>query len=114
LLPTAVNYVAFSPDGHTLAGGYDFSSILLWEIASGTILRNFMNGFGFHFCFAFSPDGSTLVGDSAGMEFWDVASGILLRNPIYQGRPYFGIAFSPDGLTLVGLDDYKLQIWKTN
>ena len=37
----AVTSVAFSPDGHLIAAGSDYTTVILWDAASGYVTRKF-------------------------------------------------------------------------
>lgn len=74
----AVDSVAFSPDGRTLASGSGDGSVHLWEVATGTLryaLEGHAGGVG---SVAFNPDGRTLAsGNWNTVRLWDVATGTL-------------------------------------
>ena len=65
-------YVAFSPDGGTLA--FDINeSVILWDMASLTLIDRFAQADDVT-ALAFSPDGKTLAsGDHAGVDLSDVS-----------------------------------------
>ena len=120
----AVNSVAFSSDGHTLASGSDNGSVRLWDVADPAhprLLSQPLTGTGIAAVdsVAFSPDGHTLAsGDFDGMvRLWDVADPAHPR-PLGQALTSSGsavvdsVAFSPDGHTLAGgNDDGTVALW---
>lgn len=95
--------VAFSPDGRTLAAGYDGVPVQLWDVAprkstalnSGDLDPTAGS-------VAFSPDGKSLaIGGSPGAQIWDVANRILTYGSTTPDFTAVGqVAFSPDSRTL--------------
>src|SRR5262245_56900175 len=114
----AVNSVAFSPDGKTLAAGSNDGGVRLWDVATRQpIATPLMNGPGDPFTsVAFSPHGHTLAGG--------VADGTVLLCIAVTHRPIGGplitghtgvnsVAFSPDGKTLAaGSNDGSVRLWE--
>ncbi len=132
----SVNSVAFSPDGQTLASGSgDFfvrgdNTLILWDVATGSLKATLEGHERWVSSVAFSPDGQTLASGSADdtIKLWDVAtetpkttlkrtepylkkSSELLGNftdsSLERGRFVSSVAFSPDGKTLAsGVTEY--------
>src|SRR4029453_12160507 len=123
----AVNSIAFSPHGRTLAAA-TANRVELWDVASGTLDARLENDEGTRrlttvLSAAFTANGDRLVtGDSAGaVGVWDVASRArLLTLERIHGNfltsPVTSVAISPDGSTVVsaGSDGGAVNLWDIN
>lgn len=97
-----VRDIAFSPDGTTLAAGYDDHTIGLWRVDSGLQLATLQGHASSVRSVAFSPDGALLAtgSDDETVRIWNVQSSTLqLRIPC-PGVSVESVAFSPDGTIL--------------
>ena len=113
--PGAVNSVAFSPDGKTLATGDDGGAARLWDVAAAQQASRALNTKprdGGISSVAFSPDGKTLATHQLGIpvQLWDVATGHNISKPFpSMSAP---VAFSPDGKTLaIGDGQGSVLFW---
>jgi WD40 repeat protein len=72
---SAVNSVAFSPDGKLLASGSDDNTIKLWDVATGQEVRTFEGHTDWVTSVAFSPDGKLLASGSWDntIKLWDIS-----------------------------------------
>ncbi|RKU06972.1 hypothetical protein C6501_18080 [Candidatus Poribacteria bacterium] len=126
-----VHSIAFSPDGKTLASGYERENIRLWDVSSGNVKQVF-TGHPYQLSVqsvAFSPNGKTLASLSISTQssdskaeilLWDVDTGKYRMTLKGHGKDIgegsschsSSVAFSPDGKTLVsGSSDGTVRLW---
>ncbi len=118
----AVDAVAFSPDGHTLASGSYDDTVQLWNVTDPghpMALGPPLTGHTEHVdSVVFSPDGHTLASGSYDdtVRLWNVtdpAHSIALGPPL-PGHPddVYSVVFSPDGHTLAsGSNAHTIRLW---
>jgi WD40 repeat protein/serine/threonine protein kinase len=113
----AVYSLAFSPDSKVLACAGYAGSLVLFDAATGAVVRSLTSPDG-HVVLAFSPDGALLAtagrSDAAVVRLWQVATGQLLFTARLPGEhwPAWCVAFSPDGKTLAGgLESGEVRLW---
>ena len=94
--------LTISPDGMLLVSASQDDSFIVWDLASGSMLQQFMqpeddSGNLDVFALAFTPDGSTLItGHRNKVRFWDVASRSM-TGEAETGGSVSEIRVSPDG-----------------
>ncbi|MGY5036113.1 nSTAND1 domain-containing NTPase [Streptomyces sp. 900116325] len=108
----AVDSVAFSPDGNTLATGSNDGTVRFWDPATGQ-LKDTITKAGA--TVAFSPDGNTLAtGSNDGtIRLLDAVTGYARTTFIGHTRYVQSLTFSPNGRTLAsGSEDGTVRLWK--
>lgn len=104
--------VAFSPDSQTVAVLESTGSSTVWtttvhlfRVSDGALLRNFQPFNSRSGDFAFAPDGNTIIarGNDATLRIWRVSDGALVQtydqetDVAWPAQQIFQIAFSPNG-----------------
>lgn len=110
----AVNGLALSPDGRTLASGSWDRTIRLWNPATGEERRQLNGHTDTVFRLAFSSDGRILAsaGFDGSIRLWDPAAGKELHCLRGHKGYVFTVAFSADGRTLAsGGVDGTIRLW---
>jgi RNA polymerase sigma factor (sigma-70 family) len=105
--------IRFSPSNKTVAA-YLFPSraICLWDVATGKELRHWPLT-GLSACFAFSPDGKTLIaGDRWMIHFWAVATGTETQCINKHPGIIYSLTLSPDGKTIASqAEAFKTEVY---
>jgi WD40 repeat protein len=118
-LPTsftgAVNALAFSPDGFTLASGHYDGSVNLWDVRDGSRLVSFQTDEVIQ-SLTFSPDGRMVVTggsyQNSLVRLWAAGSGELLRTLEGHQHGVTHLTFSPDSQYLVSASyDGAIRLW---
>jgi WD40 repeat protein len=109
-----LQFVAYSPDGGTLAASTRGHVIKMWDLTTGRELRAWQGHTDSVFAGEFSPDGTLLATCSADqtLKLWDPVTGDLLRTYRGHADEVWDLAFSLDGgrVASVGKDG-SVKIW---
>ena len=106
----------FLPDGQRIVSiGYD-DRLVLWDMASGKVLRSSKNPYGDLNSVDVNPDGRLLAtGTEGGIPLiWDIETGDIVHELVGHDTnlQVQGVAFSPDGRTLLtGSEDTTMILW---
>ena len=104
----AVNDLAFSPDGSELLSGSDDHHAILWNVADGTVLRDWEQTAEVN-AVDISPFDPTMVavsGEDPLITVYNTVSGTALTTINAHEEAVNSLAFSPDGQALIsGSDD---------
>ena len=109
-----VAFLAFSPDGKSLATMNSGGIVTLWNLATGAAGDHFTVGttpYTIDFRVTFSPDGTLLAAtDSQTLTIWDVRNHQLFVRPIFDSIGIQSINFSPDGSLLDESQEFSADI----
>lgn len=100
--PSAVNGLAFSPDGHTLYSVGDDGTLRIWDVATGRELRSIKAHEGRALSLSLSGDGTRLAtgGEDGIVRIWDATMGKPMRELRVRSGEAEGVSLSRDGLRL--------------
>lgn len=110
----AVNAIAISPDGQTIASGNVDKTVKIWNLQTGKVIYTLSGHKKEIWAIAISPDGKTLASGSGDktIKLWDIGSGQLINTLNGHSDWVLSVAFSPDGKTLAsGSADRTIKLW---
>ena len=118
---TGVNWIAFSPDGKTVAGGRPDSATGLYGVRTGKLKRRLPAGSGNVLAVAFSADGEMLASGSlesekgkryGAVKIWNTRLGAVRRTLRAHQDAVTFVTFSPaGGLLASGALDQTVKLW---
>ncbi|MDT5121852.1 MAG: hypothetical protein QOC96_1334 [Acidobacteriota bacterium] len=121
-----INAAAFSPDGRLVVSGGDDPIAIMWEAATGRVIRRLVGHKSPVTAVAFSPDGRLILTGSGDSDetgetkekpdntarLWDAATGKELRRFVGHTARIGVAEFSPDGQSvLTASDDGSARLW---
>lgn len=114
----SVNGVAFSLDGRYVVAAAGepglFGEAKVFEVATGSLVKEFRGHKDSLYCAALSPDGQTLAtgGYDSSIKLWNVADGKEVRTLDGHNGAVFELAFRPDGNVLASASgDRTVKLW---
>ncbi|WKZ34790.1 MAG: WD40 repeat domain-containing protein [Anaerolineales bacterium] len=115
---STITRIAFAPDGKTFLSAAGDTTIKIWDVNNGNLLKTLRGHTNQVNWFAISPDGKTLASTSLDdtIILWDIASGDKIQSWVGSSWGIEQITFSPDGQTLIstsglGALSDGLKIW---
>jgi WD40 repeat protein len=113
-----VLFVAYSPDGQSLASASDDATVKIWDARTGQERRTLRGHSGHVQSVAFSPDGQWLasvaggMGNDAEVKVWDARRGVETLTLLGHVAEVRVVALSPDGTRLAtGGKDGNVKLW---
>jgi RNA polymerase sigma factor (sigma-70 family) len=112
----AVNTVAFSPDGRTVASGANDGILRIWRVRDGALLQTMEGHTRPVSDIAFFQDGTLLVSGSLDrtVNVWRVSDGALLRRLAEGAGEVLSLAVSPDDRLLALGSHGAAWIWEAD
>ncbi|BAY87949.1 WD-40 repeat protein (plasmid) [Calothrix parasitica NIES-267] len=109
---SAVNSVAFSPEGNTIATASDDNTVKLWNL-QGEEIKTLTGHNSAVNSVAFSPDGNTIAtaSDDNTVKLWNF-QGEEIKTLTGHDSEVYSVAFSPDGNTIATASlDKTVKLW---
>ena len=114
---SSVSSVSFSSDGKFIASGSLDSTVKLWEISTGKLIKDFKGHNSDVFSVSFSSDGKFIASGSYDhtVKLWEVSTGKLIKDFKGHNSDVFSVSFSSDGKFIAsGSYDHTVKLWEVS
>ncbi len=112
--PHSISSVAYSPKGDIVITVSEGGTTRLWNIRTGSLLKQLTGSTHDIASVAWSPDGATVVSGSwdGSVRLWNTTTGQQLKEFLGHTNKVSSVAFSPDGTTIItGSADKTIRLW---
>ncbi|HEY4490691.1 MAG TPA: WD40 repeat domain-containing protein, partial [Acidobacteriota bacterium] len=111
-----IRAVAISPDSRWLASGSQDSTIKIWDLANGNLLRTLYGHNDKINSLAISPDGHWIVSaaEDNTARIWDVLGGNAVRVLSGHAEPMASVAFASGGQQVLTASTDVVRIWESS
>jgi WD40 repeat protein len=108
--------LAISPDGRWLVSGGQDSTVKIWDLKSGNLLRTLYGHNAKISSVAISPDGRYIASsaDDGTARLWDVYGGQGMRDLSGHTRLISSVAFASGGAQVLTASADVIRIWETS
>jgi WD40 repeat protein len=110
----SVHGLALNHDGQILACGSECGGVLLWDVATGKLLKSLTGHTASVISVAFQPHGTLLASSSydSTIKLWDLTTDECIITLIGHTQITFSVAFNPLGTKLVSSSfDTSIKLW---
>ena len=115
-----VTSIGFSPDGKTIASGFDDGTVTFWDSTTGKKIKSFKGDSKWIGSLSFFPDGKTIItaSNNGTIEQWDIVTGkqIKIFKVDSESRPdsRIRLSLSSDGKTITSISfDGTVEQWNS-
>lgn len=112
--PGGTGTVAFSPDGRSAISGGQDGTVRLWNLANGTVVKEFAGHHDYVSGVAFGPKGKFIASGSNDktVRIWSVSTGKEIQRYVGHTEPVYALAITPDGKNIISAGGEQIiHVW---